>query len=156
VLAKNDKYNKYSDRGWREKFLLRKISSNMTANEIMNKHVVTIDSNRTAADAARLMTTEGTGYLVVTEDDLVVGIVTERDMIIRVLAQDMNAKNVKVEEFMTKNVISFPPSATVSEVIQAMIRNRIRRVPIVYKDRLVGIVTADDLALLSTLQTLSY
>jgi len=135
---------------------MRRISSNIKVDEIMNRHVITIESNRTATDAAKSMTKEGTGYLVVTENDRIVGIITERDMVIRVLAQDMNPKNVKVEEFMTKNVISFPPSATVMEVIQAMSRNRIRRVPIVYRDRPVGIVTADDLTLLSALQMFSY
>jgi len=145
-----------ADRCWRGKFLMRKISSNIKVDEIMSRHVITIESIRTAADAAKLMTKEGAGYLVVTENDRVVGIITERDMVIRVLAQDMNPKNVKVEEFMTKNVISLPPSATVMEVLQAMSRNRIRRVPIVYRERPVGIVTADDLTLLSALQMFSY
>jgi len=121
----------------------------MKVNEVMKRKVVTIESKETAAEAARLMTEKGVGCLVATKEGKIAGIVTERDMVIRIIAQNLNPEKVKVEEFMTRSVVTYPPDAFISEVIHAMSRHRIRRVPIVdNRGRLAGIVTAYDIALL--------
>jgi len=121
----------------------------MKVNEVMKRRVITIESARTAADAAKKMTENGIGCLVVTKEGKIAGIVTERDMVIRVITQNLDPKKVKIEEFMTRNVVTYPPDASISDVIQAMSRHRIRRVPVVdNRGRLVGIVTAYDIALL--------
>lgn len=119
------------------------------------RSVVTIDSDRTAVDAARLMTREGVGCLVAVKGGSVVGIITERDMVIRVLTQEQDPKKVKVENFMTKNVLSLSPNATILEAIEFMNRHRIRRVPIMDDGRLVGIITADEITLLGCLRAFS-
>jgi CBS domain-containing protein len=121
----------------------------MKINEIMKRNVVTIESTKTVADVARQMTERGVGCLVVTKEGKIAGIVTERDIVIRLITQNLDPGKVKVEEIMTKNVVTYPPDSSVSEVIQAMSRHRIRRVPIVDgRGKLVGIVTSYDIALL--------
>ena len=121
----------------------------MKISEIMKRNVVTIESAKTASDAARLMTEKGVGCLVVTKEGKLAGIVTERDMVIRLITQKLDPDKIKVEAITTKNVVTYSPNSSVSEVIQAMSRHRIRRVPIVDdRGKLVGIVTSYDIALL--------
>jgi len=115
--------------------------------EIMSKRVVTIDEGKSAIEAARLMTEKGIGSLMVTKEGKIIGIITERDLVVRVLAKGVDPRTTKVEEVMTKPIITSTPDTPIADVIKLMSRYKIRRVPIVENETLVGIVTAYDTAL---------
>jgi len=115
--------------------------------EIMSKHVVTIDEGKSAIEAARLMTEKGIGSLMVTKEGKTIGIITERDLVVRVLAKGVDPRTTKVEEVMTKPIITSTPDTPIADVVKLMSRYKIRRVPIVENETLVGIVTAYDTAL---------
>jgi len=115
--------------------------------EIMSKYVVTIDEGKSAIEAARLMTEKGIGSLMVTKEGKTIGIITERDLVVRVLAKGVDPRTTKVEEVMTKPIITSTPDTPIADVVKLMSRYKIRRVPIVENETLVGIVTAYDTAL---------
>jgi len=114
----------------------------MKVKEIMKK-VVTIDRQATIKKAASLMSKKNIGCLVVVDCDLIVGIITERD-IIKYISHS-NHLNALVEEIMTQDVITVDANADLLEAADLMFQHKIKKLPVVEKGKLVGIVTATDL-----------
>ncbi len=106
--------------------------------------VFTIKPSDTVVDAARAMNERGIGGLVVVEDGRIVGIFTERDVLRRVVAQRLDAAATTIGDVMTSRVAACRIDTTVEECRDIMTRNRIRHLPVVNGDALVGIVTIGD------------
>ena len=116
-----------------------------TVKDLMTKNVVTIDVNKTVVEAAALMSENDIGDLIVMEDNTPVGIVTERDFVRRVLAEGKSADS-KVSEVMTRPLKVIDPDAPIKEAARRMVNKRIRRLPVIKDNKLVGIITAADFA----------
>lgn len=114
----------------------------------MVKDVVTLtmDKNASAMDAARIMNREGIGCLIVVHYGEVVGILTERDLLRRIVEECMDPKQTKVSEIMTKEVVVGNPDLQLVEATRLMFEKRIKKLPIVDKNGLVGLVTLTDIA----------
>jgi CBS domain-containing protein len=113
--------------------------------DIMTKSVVTIDVSKTVFEAAQLMSAKGIGCLVVTENDVAVGIVTERDFLRRIVAERASF-DLEISAIMSKTLITVDPDTSVREAARLMATNKIRRLPVVKAETLVGILVASDLA----------
>jgi CBS domain-containing protein len=113
--------------------------------DIMTKTVVTIDVNQTVYEAAQLMSAKVIGCLVVTENDVAVGIVTERDFLRRIVAERASF-DLKISAIMSKSLITVDPDTSVRDAARLMVTNKIRRLPVVKAETLVGILVASDLA----------
>jgi CBS domain-containing protein len=74
-----------------------------------------------------------------------VGIITERDLVIRVLAKNLKPDAVKAKEIMTSPLVTIEPEATISEAARRMSRLNIRRLGVIYKGNLVGVVSSKDI-----------
>jgi len=83
------------------------------------------------------------GMPVVDDDGKLVGIISEIDLVN--LAFSGNAADTCVSEIMTKNVISYGPDADIGELVQCFSAKRLRRVPIVEADTVVGVVSRRDI-----------
>ena len=115
--------------------------------QIMTRHVVTINSNRSALDAALLMKEKRISSLIVQDDENEsLGIITERDFVKRVCAQDKKSSEVLISELMSKIQTFAEPNTPVDVAVQRMINNRIRRLPVISDGRVIGIITVTDLA----------
>lgn len=106
----------------------------------------TIKPDMTAADAAGLMRSEDIGVLPVCEDDRLVGLVTDRDLVIRVVAERKDPTEVKVGDVLTKSPVTVTPDMKLSEARELMEENKVRRLPVMKGDELVGILSMGDLA----------
>jgi signal-transduction protein with cAMP-binding, CBS, and nucleotidyltransferase domain len=73
-----------------------------------------------------------------------IGIITERDLVIRVVAKNLKPDTVKAKEIMTTPLVTIEPEATVSDAARRMTRLDIRRLGVVYKGNLVGIISSKD------------
>jgi CBS domain-containing protein len=113
--------------------------------DLMTKVVITIDAQRTVFEATELMTDKGVGDLVVLEHKNPTGIVTERDFVRRVMAK-RRPLDTKVSEIMSKPLITIDPDAPVKDAARKMANNRIRRLPVLKENELVGIIAASDFA----------
>lgn len=119
-----------------------------TANieQVMTGNVVTLDISKTALDAAVLMTEKKIGCVVVTKAEEPFGIVTERDIIRRAAATGVLLKDIRLADIASQPLVTGSPDMNVEDVTDIMSKNKIRRLPIVSQNRVVGIVTASDLA----------
>jgi CBS domain-containing protein len=80
------------------------------------------------------------------DDSHIVGILTERDLLERVLEKCRNPKETRISEIMTGHVITGKPDMELSEATEVMFKNKVKKLPIIEKNRLVGIVTLTDIA----------
>ncbi len=112
--------------------------------DIMTKDVVTIDVGQSVFEAAELMSAKGVGCLVVTDKAVPVGIITERDFVRRIVAQRASL-DVAVSEIMTKNLVTVVPDASIKDAARLMSSHKIRRLPVLQQNKLVGILVATDL-----------
>ncbi len=116
-----------------------------TVKDFMTTTVITIDVRGTVLDAAKLMHQQDVGDLVVTEDKVPKGIVTERDLVRRVMAQK-KPLDTKVSEIMSDPLITIDEESSIRDAARKMVKFRIRRLPIMKKNVLVGIIVASDFA----------
>ncbi|MAG39374.1 hypothetical protein CMI41_00185 [Candidatus Pacearchaeota archaeon] len=112
----------------------------MIASQVMNR-VATISANITLQHAAKIMSREGIGSLVLRKNGKAQGIVTERDII-----KNIDRLYKKISTVMAKKLISVDLDAELEDIAQVMKKNKIKRVLIRGKrKKIVGIVTATDL-----------
>lgn len=107
--------------------------------------VLTVEPTTTVRDAARRMNEAGTGSVLVEHDGQLLGIFTERDLMRRVVAVDLPPGETTVGETMTTSLVTATPEATLADCGQLMSARRIRHLPVVAGDRVMGVVTTGDL-----------
>lgn len=111
--------------------------------DIMSKIVATVNVNKTIFEAAELMSTMGISCVLVTDKDTPVGLITERDIVGKIVAT-RKPLDTKVAEVMSKSLITVDPDATLKEAARLMSTHKIRRLPVLHQNKLVGIVSASD------------
>jgi CBS domain-containing protein len=117
----------------------------LTARDIMDADVVTVDAERDVLACARLMAERHKGYAVVLgPQNEVVGIVTEWDFLSKVLATDARPASLRVREIATPVVRSCPPETPAEDVIALMAKEGIRRMIVRSGAQVVGIITSRD------------
>ena len=99
-------------------------------------------------EAAKLMRENRIGSVVVVNGGSgeVLGIITERDLVRRVLAENKDVMTVKVSDVMTTPVVSIAPNEDIVDAAQLMRKNEIRRLVVMEGGKLIGIITANDIA----------
>jgi CBS domain-containing protein len=122
------------------------LRSKMLVKDVMSSPVVTIDGNAPANKVAELMEKNDLGCIIVTDKKgKPQGILTERDLVVRVLRKNVKPDLVKAEEVMTQPLISIEPDETISEAARKMSRLNIRRLGVVYKGNMIGLVSSKDI-----------
>ncbi len=114
--------------------------------DFMTKAVLIVDPEATVFEAAKKMVEKDVGSLVVRGKKGELGIITERDILRRVVADEKDPRKVKVREIMSSPVITCTPETTIDEAAALMAMGRVRRLPVVDNDKVVGIITAYDIA----------
>ncbi|HET7345543.1 MAG TPA: CBS domain-containing protein [Nitrososphaeraceae archaeon] len=110
--------------------------------KIMSTDVVSLDISKTAADAAALMTEKKIGSIIVTKNNKPFGIVTERDLVRRYF------RDTLLESLASHPLITAEPTTTVEKAAEIMLKNKIRKLPIVDENKPVtGMVTVTDLGM---------
>lgn len=119
-------------------------------NEVMTKNPIYCLPNDAVARAAQLMKNENIGPIPVIENEQtkkLVGIVTDRDLALKVVADGRDPKSTKVEEVMTRKVVTCRPEDDLQKALDAMSEHQLRRIPVVDDDnKLVGIIAQADVA----------
>jgi CBS domain-containing protein len=115
--------------------------------EVMTRDPQCVSENDSIVDAARIMQSVDTGVVPVVDGKKIIGMITDRDIVVRLVAEGKDPSSAQVSEAMTTTVRKVDEDAPISEVVELMSNEQIRRVPVVNKnDELVGIVSLADLA----------
>jgi CBS domain-containing protein len=94
---------------------------------------------------ARLMMENDIGEIPVCDEGRIVGVITDRDITCRVVAVGRTPEAVRVSEVMTKNVVTINEDATLEEAFDLMKEKLVRRLPVVDKGKVIGIVSQADM-----------
>ena len=118
----------------------------MLVKEAMTKDVITIRAKKTVLDACNKYRDYKVGCLVVTDNDFCVGILTERDIIERTICQNRDPKKTLVKEIMSSDTKTIHALDTIDKATEIMIENKVKKLPVVVNERLVGIITVTDIS----------
>ena len=114
--------------------------------DVMTTEVIAIDENASVKDAADIMNQNEISCLIALRKGKAIGIITERDLLKRVIVEAKNAKKTKVVEVMSSplEVVAF--GTDLEKGVRLMFEKKIKKLPVVDKDRLVGLVSLTDIA----------
>lgn len=116
------------------------------------KEVISIASHRPVFDALVVLAEYKIGALVVLEGKKLVGIFSERDYAREVILKGKSSKTTAINEVMTSKVLSAKPTETVEYAMSLMTEHRIRHLPVVEDDQVIGVLSIGDLVK----ETISY
>ena len=113
--------------------------------KLMKRTCITIDENSFIINLVEILNKNKVGCVVVTSmnSNYPVGIVSERDLV-RNFEVILNNNIIKVKDVMTKNIIFCNKNTSSKELMEIMSKNKIRHIPIIEKNKLLGIVSIGD------------
>ena len=114
--------------------------------DIMEKNVITIENDKTAQEAAKIIGEKDISFLVVINDGIPQGVLSESDFVRKVAAEDKKASEIKVSDIMSYKFRSVDPTTTIEDAVQKMLNKNIRRLLVTENEKLVGVITQTDLA----------
>jgi CBS domain-containing protein len=119
----------------------------MKVSDIMVRDPVMVDPDAPCRQLSKLMRNKGIGSVVVVKDGFPVGVVTERDLVHRVLAEGRDPDKCDADQVCTKPVVAISIYGDVDMAVDLMNEYGIRRLVVVdQKDKVVGVLTTDDIA----------
>ena len=113
--------------------------------ENIEREVVTISPDASVYDALQLIANKEIDVLVVVEREKVVGILSKRNFTRKMILKKKKSKKTLVRDIMTSKVIQTAPNQKVDKCLSLMTKNRFRHIPVLKKDRLVGILSIEDI-----------
>lgn len=120
-----------------------KISMVLVRN-VMRREVVTAKPDITLKEASKVMTSLKIGSLIVAKEDKILGILTGTD-VLKAVAAEKNVDSTLAEEIMCKDVVVIDPDEKIEAAADLMVKNRIKKLPVVESDKLIGIISASDI-----------
>ena len=109
------------------------------------RDIISVKPEISVLDAIRLMAEKGIGSLVVMEDQELLGIMSERDYARKVIIKGRSSESTAVSEIMTANVFTTSSSETVSDCMSVMTEKKIRHLPVVEDNVVIGMISIGDL-----------
>lgn len=115
--------------------------------EFMTREPITLPLEANLAEAAQIMRDRGIGDVLVTADGELCGVLTDRDIVVRAVADSCEPDSTAVSEVCSAGVVTLSPDDDTSAAVELMRKHAIRRLPVVEKGVVVGIVSLGDLAI---------
>ena len=113
--------------------------------EIMDNSVLSVNSTVPAYEAAKLMEESKAGAIVVLENQVPTGIITNKDLAIKIIAHSYPT-DTPLRRIMTSPLISISPETDMETASEIMITRKIRKLPIIDNDEVIGMVIASKIA----------
>ncbi len=115
--------------------------------DVMTPGVETTTSSEALRDAARTMREGDFGAMPVVDDGRLVGMLTDRDIVVRAVAEGLDPMSARVGDVASPSPVAVAPDQDLDEAMELMAEYRVRRLPVVDGERLVGVVSQADVAL---------
>ncbi|MHA2603157.1 MAG: CBS domain-containing protein [Candidatus Thorarchaeota archaeon SMTZ1-83] len=113
--------------------------------DVMTKGVRVTGPDSSVKEVVATMNRFNIGSIIVVQDNRPVGMISERDVLRRVVEPCLSPETIEARQIMTHPVITICESASVAEVVKIMAEKRVRKIPVMKKEKLVGIITYTDI-----------
>jgi CBS domain-containing protein len=113
--------------------------------DVMSKDVKVVGPDSNVKEVVAAMNKFNIGSIVVVQSGRPVGVISERDILRRVVEPSLAPATLTARQVMTSPVITISETATVDEAAKLMAKKRVRKLPVMNKEELVGIVTFTDI-----------
>jgi len=117
----------------------------MLVRDFMTEIIVTAEEDVSVEDAARLMAAESIGSLIITNDDILSGMITRQDVVSAQLLSEETYRSLIVGDIMHSPVVSVSPDSDIGQVISLMNSTGKHHLPVIDGDEIIGIVAASDI-----------
>jgi CBS domain-containing protein len=112
---------------------------------VKNKPIHILTKGKTVFEVVEYMAQNNIGAIPILEGDKLAGIFSERDLMIRCVSKKLDLEKTKIEQVMTKRVIIMESSDSYEACLQIMKQESIRHIPVIDKDKLIGVISIRDL-----------
>ena len=119
------------------------MTTRVLVRDIMNSPVISASPNDTIHDIAKKMKDENIGSIIIMEKDKPVGIVTDWDIVSKGMVNDTKPSQIKAKDVM-KQLYTIESEESITEAARLLRKHNIKRLGVVYKNRLVGIISSSD------------
>ena len=113
--------------------------------EVMSKDVKVVGPDSSVKEGVATMNKFNIGSIVVVEGDRPVGVISERDILKRVVEPCLSPETLTARQVMTSPVLSISETTSIGEAAKLMAKKKVRKLPVMRKEKLVGIVTFTDI-----------
>lgn len=122
------------------------LRSRMLVKDVMSSPAITVPEDAAVDKTAQLMDESRIGSIIVTnKDGKALGIITESDLVRRVLAKNLTPSKLTAKEVMSTPLITVEPDETLTETARRMSKLDVRRLGVIYRGDLVGIISSKDI-----------
>ncbi|MCS7120310.1 MAG: CBS domain-containing protein [Nitrososphaerota archaeon] len=122
------------------------VRSKMLVKDVMTSPVITVKEDTPSSEVAKLMKKHDVGCIIVTSaENKPIGIITERDLAERVVANDLKPSKISAKKIMSSPLITIDADQTISEAARRMSLQNIRRLAVMHKGELAGIISSKDI-----------
>ena len=122
-----------------------KPESDYIVEEFMNKDIVQVTPDTNVKRCAEVMAAEHVDSAMVTQKKRIVGIVTEKYLARKVVAKGLNAEKITAKDIMTAELVTINPQKSLYEAMVLLNKKKIKHLPVVENNVVVGIITAMDI-----------
>src|SRR3989338_8427788 len=113
--------------------------------DAMTRKPIIASPDENVRECSKRMIKENVGSLLIIQGGKILGFITERDIIKKVVAKELDPKTTRIQDIMTKEVISIEPERDLYDAILLMNTENVRRLPVLSKNKVVGLVTIKDI-----------
>jgi CBS domain-containing protein len=113
--------------------------------DIMAKNVKTVRTDDSAHDAVVKMNKFDVGSVIVTNNNRAVGIITSKNILSRIVESRLDASTVRAKDIMSSPLITIEPDASIEDAAKLMTQKRIKKIAVIDKDKIIGIVSTSDI-----------
>lgn len=113
--------------------------------DVKGREIWSIGPDASVYDAMKHMADKGVGSLMVMESGKLIGLISERDYARKVILKGRSSRTTQVREIMTADVLYAQPEQNIEECMALMTEKRVRHLPVIEQDRLVGVISIGDL-----------
>jgi CBS domain-containing protein len=114
--------------------------------DVMVKDVITIGENASVKEAADIMNKFEVSSIIAAKEGKATGIITESDILKRIVAEAKIARKTKVKDIMSSPLIAVAPDTNLEEAGQLMFQKKIKKLPVIDREKLVGLISLTDVA----------
>ncbi len=125
------------------------IEREVSVAEVMNKAVIVMDINSDIPAIAREMVSRDAGSVIITENGMAIGIVTERDLVRGIVTQDRRPSEVKASELLSTPLVTIEPETNIVEASEIMLKANIKRLPVLKDGMIIGVISNTDILIVT-------